>query len=93
MKRTKPKLGRSLSSLTSLSISFNIYSGTPTCIFLAIYLPKIGPATIAAGIPAIIPYRITFPRSAPTSAATATGPGVGGTNACVTARPANNGIP
>jgi len=61
--------------------------------FFAIYLPNIGPARIIDGIPAIKPNKITQPRSAPIKSATAMGPGVGGIKLCVTAKPANSGIP
>ncbi len=48
---------------------------------------------MAVGIPTINPNKITQPRSAFKISATATGPGVGGMNACVTANPANKGNP
>lgn len=47
---------------------------------------------IVIGTPIIAPTKITHPKSAPSMSATATGPGVGGMNVCVTASPANNGM-
>src|SRR5690606_28670449 len=67
-------------------------SGTPTTIFLAIYFPKIGPATTAVGKPTIKPNPIIQPIGTSKVGATATGPGVGGINEWPTAIPANKGM-
>ena len=69
-----------------------ICSGAATNIFAAIYFPNKGPLTIAVGTPTINPTKITQPKSAFKISATATGPGVGGINACVIASPARSGI-
>ncbi len=91
---TKAKLGKSFSDFISFTSPCNLaISGISICTFLLIKVPKTGPAKIIAGIPAIIPNRITQPKSTPSIFATVIGPGVGGTNACVTANPANKGIP
>lgn len=63
-----------------------------TKILLAIYFPNTGPLMMAVGIPIINPNKITHPKSAFKISATATGPGVGGINACVIANPARSGI-
>ena len=69
----------------------SIYEGTFPGTFCEMYLEYTGPAIIAEGSPIIIPKNMTHPKSAPRIPATAIGPGVGGINACVTAKPANNG--
>ena len=48
--------------------------------------------TMMAATPHTSPTRMTRPRAAPSIVATSTGPGVGGMNACPTARPASSGM-
>ena len=48
--------------------------------------PQTGPAMIIAKIPQKIPTKMTQPRSTFNIVATRTGPGVGGMNACPTAK-------
>ncbi len=67
--------------------------GAFTSIFFEMYLPNMGPAMIAVGIPNKKPNRITQPNCTSIISATATGPGVGGIKLCVTANPARRGMP
>ena len=87
IKRMSPTPGYSWGILES---EFNW--GATICIFLEIYFANNGPLTMAVGMPAIKPNKITHPKSAFNISATATGPGVGGIKLWVTLKPANKGI-
>ena len=84
-----PKAGSLDSSISSW---FATWSGTGTKYFLPQMEPHTGPETIIAATPQAIPTKITHPRSTLSMVATRTGPGVGGINACPTAKPARSGI-
>jgi hypothetical protein len=59
----------------------------------AMKVPKSGPATMAAGMPAMTPNRITHAWSHLRISATAAGPGVGGIIEWDTPSPASSGTP